>query len=163
MHAWKTPPGTLPDGQFSPGVFKAWVEGVRAECERTGHIEVALLVIGEVLIHTPPDANGFWMNEEVAEVLNGRDAEELRRGFCTGLVNERGVFWVDPTGAPEKEYAAKYHKQAEESEDRRYHRLASSMRDLADRYTRDADRVIAEHGSEGKTDVSTMNTPKEAK
>ena len=148
LHQWKIPPGTLPDGDFSPRQLQSWLETVKSECKNSGHLEVALSQIGQVLIHTPPDPDGLWIHQAVAEVLNTKDAEEMRRGFYTGVFNSRGVHGVDPTGSPEKELAAKYKQQADDVENYGYHRLATTLRGLADSYSREADRVIAEHKEE---------------
>lgn len=145
LHGWKTTPGTLIDGTFSPAAFTQWFEEVKRSCIDTGHIEVALSRIGHALIHAPADPGGLWIHETVAAALNARDAEDMRSGFSTGLFNARGAHWVDPTGKPELELAAKYKAQADAVETAGYHRLAATMRDLSASYARDADRIIAEH------------------
>ena len=58
----------------------------------------------------------------------------MRNGFRIRLVNSRGVHWVDPTGAQERELANKYRKQADDVEAKSYHRLANTLRQLADTY-----------------------------
>lgn len=42
----------------------------------------------------------------IIEELNMAENEELRRGYYLGVVNQRGVHWVDPEGKPELELAA---------------------------------------------------------
>lgn len=87
LREWKMPPGTQPDGSFSAGHFKQWIDSVRTSCSGSGHLEVALSHIGSVLIHCPPDPDGLWINRAVAEVLNDRDrdAEKMRNDFCVGV------------------------------------------------------------------------------
>lgn len=148
LHKWRITPGALPDESFSREQLNAWLEYVKSACKASGHLEVALSQIGQVLIHTPPDPDGLWVHKAVAEVLNAKDAEGMRRGFRTGVFNSRGVQWVDPTGAPERELAAKYRQQADDAENCGYHRLAVTMRGLAETYSREADRIIAEHDEE---------------
>ena len=63
----------------------------------------------------------------------------MRDGFRTALFNARGAHFVDPGGRPEQELAAKYRDQAEQLESQGYHRLADSLRELADSYNRDAE------------------------
>ncbi len=148
LHEWKTPPGTQSDDTFSTDAFEKWLKEVKALCEKTGHLEVALSQLGHVLIFTPPDPNGLWINEAVADALNSKNAEEMRSGFRTGVFNSRGVHWVDPTGAPEKALAEQYKTKAENAEKAGYHRLADTMRSLAESYEREADRIITEHKDE---------------
>ena len=72
--------------------------------------------------------------------MNARDADDIRTGFQTELFNSRGVFWVDPQGGPERELATKYREQADEVEAHGYHRLATSLREVAASYEREAER-----------------------
>jgi hypothetical protein len=81
-------------------------------------------------------------------MLNAPDAEEMRRGFNTAVVNSRGAHLVDPSGQPERHLAVQYRKKAQEVEDAGFARFASKLRDLADSYDLEAERIIEEHGSE---------------
>lgn len=148
LHEWKTPPGTQKDGTFNEENFTKWLQDVKASCTESGHLEVALINIGEVLIHTPEDQNGLWINRVVAAALNDRDAEDMRNGFRTGTYNSRGVHWVDPTGKPEKELAEQFRFKAEEAENEGFQRFAVTLRDLADGYDKEAERIISEHRQE---------------
>ena len=101
--------------------------------------------LGQVLIYAPPDPDGLWIHATVAEALNAKDAEEMRRGFHTGIFNSRGVVTVVPSGAPEDELAEKYKAKADKVETAGFHRLATTMRSLAETYTRKAERIRKEH------------------
>lgn len=145
LHDWRTPPGTQIDGSFSDQRFTQWLETTKAICTESGHLDIALIQVGEVLIHAPSDANGLWIDATVASALNGRDDEHMRRGFSTAVYNSRGVHWVDPTGKPEKELAEEYRRKAEEVENAGFQRFAATLRDVAAGYERDAERIIADH------------------
>jgi hypothetical protein len=148
LYEWKTPPGTQNDGTFSEEHFTEWLERVKEVCTESGHLEVALINIGEVLIHTPPDPNGLWIRRAVAAALNDREAEEMRSGFRTGTYNSRGVDWVDPSGKPERELAEQFRSKAEEVENAGFQRFAVTLRDLANGYDREADRIIRDHNEQ---------------
>lgn len=145
LHEWKTPPGTQKDGTFNEEYFTKWLQNVKASCTETGHLEVALTNIGEVLIHAPEDLNGLWINRVVAAALNDRETEDMRNGFRTGTYNARGVHWVDPTGKPEKVLAEQFRVKAEEAENEGFQRFAVTLRDLADGYDKEAERIILEN------------------
>lgn len=149
LHEWKTPPGLRDDGGFSAEHFNEWLQRVKALCKESGHLEVALIKIGEVLIHVPADPNGLWIHQAVATALNGRDAEDMRNGFRTGSYNSRGAHWVDPTGKPERELAEKYRSKAEAVENAGFQRFAVTLRELADNYEQEAERIINEHKDRG--------------
>ena len=145
LEDWRTPPGMQPDGSFSGDSFKAWLNVVKRECKQSGHLGVALSTIGKVLIHSIADPSGLWVHKVVAESLNAEDAERMRNGFEIGILNSRGVHFVDPTGKPEKELAAKYRQQAEEVENAGYYRFAITLKSLADSYENESEQIIEEH------------------
>jgi hypothetical protein len=150
LHGWKRPPGLQDDGSFSVKNFKSWLTSVKKQCAESGHLEVAMLKVGEVLMYCPADPQGLWIVYEVASALNARDAEEMRRGFCNEVFNFRGAHWVDPTGNPERELAEQWRQKADAIENAGFAKFAAILRDLANSYDRDAERVIAEHKSESK-------------
>ena len=144
LSEWRTPPGSRKDGTFNGAALTAWLEEVKASCAESGHLEVAFIMVGHVLIHTPPDPDGLWLHHSAAAALNAKDASNMRNGFRTELFNSRGVHWVGPEGREERELAEKYRTKAEEVEAHGYHRLASSLRKLAASYDRDAERQASE-------------------
>ena len=145
LYEWKTPPGTQKDGTFDEARFIKWLERVKTVCTESGHLEVALIHIGEVLIHTPPDPDGLWICRAVADALNDREADDMRAGFRAGVFNSRGIDWVDPTGKPERELTKELRSKAEEIENAGFQRFAVTLRGLADTYDCEAERIICDH------------------
>ncbi len=150
LHDWKRPPGLNEDGTFSAENFKAWLRSVKNKCTKSGHLEVALIRIGEVLFYCPADPQGLWIVRAAASALNTRDAVEMRRGFSTEVYNSRKVHWVDPTGKPERELATQWRKKADAVENAGFARFAATLRELAESYDREAERITDEHKSEGE-------------
>ena len=144
LREWRTPPGMQPDDVFSQEQFTQWLEQTKKMCAESGHLEVALLHIGQVLIYCPPDSQGLWIDQNAADALNGKDAEEMRNGFRLEVFNSRGAYTVDPTGKPERELAEQYRQKADEVENAGYQRFAVTLRSLAESYDRDADQIINE-------------------
>lgn len=70
--------------------------------------------------------------------------EELRRGYYLGIINQRGVHWIDPEGKPELELAEDYENRANIAESRGYSRYADILRVIADEFKREAKRNILE-------------------
>ncbi|MGB8698455.1 MAG: hypothetical protein WCD18_03475, partial [Thermosynechococcaceae cyanobacterium] len=152
LHEWRTPPGMQGDGSFNDAHFLTWLHSVKEICMKSGHLEVAFIHVGQVLIHCPPDTNGLWINHTVAHALNERDADDMRDGFHTGIYNSRSAHWVDPTGKPERELAEQYRQKAEQVENAGYQRLAATLRSLSESYEREAKRIIAEHKRDNQDD-----------
>jgi hypothetical protein len=150
LDKWRTPPGIESDGSFSGVLFNQWLGAVKEACLKSGHLDVALIHVGNVLIHCPQDPDGLWIHHAAATALNAKDAEKMRNGFRASIFNSRGVHWVDPTAKPERELAAKYRQQGSEVENCGYQRLAATLREVADSYDREVERIIAEHKRENE-------------
>ena len=142
LFEWKTPPGMQPDGTFSPEAFTKWLNHVKSVCGESGHLEIALEQVGEVLAHYPPDPDGLWIHRTIAEALNDREVEAMRDGFSIGISNSRGFHVVDGTGNEESKLAEENRRKADAIEDVQYHRLATTVRDIAKNYDREAERNI---------------------
>ncbi len=143
LSKWRTPPGSREDGTFDGDALNRWLEAMKKECLQTGHLEIALTMVGHALIHVPADPDGLWIDLSAAAALNAKDAGAMREGFRNELYNSRGVHWVDPTGKTEREFADKYHAQAEAVDNAGYQRLATALRKLAGSYEREAERVVS--------------------
>jgi hypothetical protein len=149
LSGWRIPPGLREDGSYDGDALKAWLEVVKKECTETGHLEVAMTMVGHAVVYVPPDPDGLWIHCSAAAALNAKDAEDMRDGYRTTLYNLRGAHWVDPTGEPERELAAKYRAQAEAVEGAGYPRLAATLRELAGTYEREAERVSSRERFDG--------------
>ncbi len=148
LDAWKTPPGTQKDGTFSNERFSEWLKNVKEECMKSGHLKVALIHTGQVLFYAPPDPDGLWIHRAVAEVLNDREAYDIREGYRIEAYKSRGVYTIDPTGEPERLLARQFRSKAEEVENAGFQRLADTLRRLADNYRSEAEQILAEHKQE---------------
>lgn len=147
LQKWKTPPGTQLDGSFSGEQFTNWLKRAKEICTESGHLDIALNHIGQVLFYCPPDPQGLWIDQAAADALNAKDAEIMRNGFRCAIFNSRGVHTVDPTGEAERQLAQKYRQQADEVENCSYQRFAATLRELAEDYDFDAGRIIADYKS----------------
>ncbi len=138
LHGWRRVPGST-NVSFDGTSFQSWLVEVRRQCIDSGHLKIAMDQIGKVLTYTPPDPDGLWIHRTVAEVLNEKDAAEMRSGFTCQLFNMRGVFTFT-SGREELKLAADNRKKAEDLEEYGYHRFASAMREFAESYERQAER-----------------------
>ena len=136
---WHRPPGCTKEGQFDEAAFKDWLTAVKHSTQESGHFEVAMSQLGQVLAYSPADPDGLWIHKAVADALNAKDAEAMRSGFRCELFNMRGTHGFT-AGKEEREIAAKYREKAEAVENAGYHRLARSLRKVAESYEYDAER-----------------------
>ena len=142
LENWRTPPGLKEDGTFDNASFESWLKAVKKTSKDTGHLDIAMNLVGQVLIYTPNDPKGLWIPHSVAAALDARDGEKLLEGFITALFNSRGAFWIDPEAKEEKGYEKKYREwaQALEANPFYYPRFAAKLRDLADDYATEIER-----------------------
>ena len=139
LSEWKICPGMLPDDSFDAVIFREWLEEAIRITGTTGHKQVAQIQIGHVLTHAPPDPDGLWIHDAVASALNARNAAEMRSGFTTELLNQRGVYGFT-AGREERELAQFNREKAEALEERGHSRFATAMRKIAESYERQADQ-----------------------
>jgi len=139
LKAWKTVPGDIPGEKFDGVGFSKWLAEVKLKSAATGHLNIALNQIGQVLPYAPRDPDGLWTHRAVAEALNAKDVEKMRSGFTCELFNRRGVFGYT-AGKDEKKLADDYEAKADALEKVGYGRFATAMRALAKDYLRDAER-----------------------
>ncbi|MFP3342108.1 hypothetical protein R0J87_06290 [Halomonas sp. SIMBA_159] len=146
LSTWKVVPGTRADGAFEPDAFAEWLTTMEEIVKASGHYDVAMIQLGDVLVNSPEGPDGLWIHPVIAEALNNRGRSSLRDGYRTGIYNSRGVHTVDPEAKPERALAEKYRQRADQVENAGYQRLATTLRGLADSYDRDAERIISRGG-----------------
>lgn len=139
LHHWKIPPGLSGDGKYDGEVMSGWLSAVVEECRNTGHLEVAMVLVGEVMTCVPPDPDGLWIDRAAASALNGRSADSMRSGFRTRLFNSRGVHGYS-AGRDELALAERYQRQADDLDKAGFQNFSAALRGLADSYRKDAER-----------------------
>lgn len=137
LYNWKIAPGYDSDGNFDEQVFHKWIESARSETKDERALEHIDREIGRTLFYAKPE-NDFFLPKAVAEFLENNEA--ALQGYGFEIINSRGVFTVDPTGAPEDKLADEYEQKAAEAEVMGYLNIAVSMRSTARSYRDEAER-----------------------
>ena len=146
LSSWSVVPGARTDAEFDPDEFTSWLSDAEEVVKASGHYDVAMIQLGNVLVNAPEEPDGLYIHPVIAEAMNDRERASLRDGYRTGILNSRGVHTVDPEAKPERALAEKYRQRAEEVEYAGYQRLATTLRDVAASYDRDAERIISNGG-----------------
>ena len=120
-----------------PVVFLADAN-IKAWAKENDRYEVALQIVGNGLSYAEKDSADM-IAEVIMKELNAADNEEMRKGYELGIINQRGVHWVDPEGKEEKALAEKFLVQAANVEERGYTRLAEVFKSIGERYLYEAD------------------------
>ena len=130
-------PGINWDGTFDEKLFKSWMAYVEKWSKENDRYEVTMHTIGSGLSYVKLDEENL-PPLAVIEELNRIDNGEIRRGYYLGVVNQRGVHWVDPEGIQELEIAEDFKKRSDIAEAMGYSRYASVLRKIADHYNQEA-------------------------
>lgn len=139
LAGWRRVPGADDDNFLAADALVEWWRDVLQECDETGHVGVAKSQAGQVFAYSPPDPSGLWIHAAAAGLMDSPEMGEMRRGFTLELYNARGVHTFT-AGQAEAELANGYDAKAEDVADAGFHRVAESLRELADGYRRDAER-----------------------
>lgn len=140
LHHWKRLPGQMPNGLIDSDAFKAWIVETRKLCAEHGRSEVGDSQIGQLLAHSPFEADGTWPCLPVRDLLEESNSESLASGFSTGVYNKRGVTCRAPFegGQQERDLAEMYDVYAEKIETK-WPRSAGVLRNIASRYRREGE------------------------
>lgn len=140
LNAWDTPPG-LVDGVMNAEVLRAWIDSAMELLAERDRTEVGLQHIGQVLGHTPPDADGTWPGLVVLDLLEEVQLDHIETGLYLQIINSRGITsrGLEDGGDQELKLAADYRAKAEALADDAP-RVAGLFRRVAVSYESDARR-----------------------
>lgn len=141
LHSGRGIAGTKPDGSIDGVELKRWVAEVRKLAAGNDRVAIADITIGEWLSRCLPDSDGTWPPSVIAEVLDDEQHEDIRRGFDTGVFNNRGVTsrTMEEGGAQERALAALFRDRAGAIANR-FPRVAEMLNSIAKHYEHDARR-----------------------
>ncbi len=137
-------PGSI-DGQFNEKAFQDWLSKVIHICNESGHKQSALYIIGGKLINSPADASGLWINNIIAQTLDDNNLGDLRKGFYYATINSRGVHHCNSKA--EYNLSNNYSEKAVKLEEHGYITFAQTLRNLAQFYKTEGDRIKDEQPS----------------
>lgn len=100
LFQFKVTPGIDWNGNFDAKRFDYWMKTVKTWSRDNDRYEVAMHTVGSGLSYAELDEDKLPQTA-VIEELNRVENEELRRGYYLGIINQRGVHWIDPEGKPE--------------------------------------------------------------
>lgn len=135
LHSGRGIAGTKPDGGIDGVELRRWVAEVRKMAAANDRVAVADITIGEWLSRCQPDSDGTWPPSVIAEVLDDEQHEDIRRGFDTGVLNNRGMTSksMDEGGAQERTLAALFRNRAAVIANR-FPRVAETLNSIAQHY-----------------------------
>ena len=146
MYPFRVVPGTDWEGNFHADVFVSWLAQVKDWARKNDRYEPAMSTVGNGLSYAKVDDRGL-VDEAIMQALNEKGEDKLRSGYRTGIVNQRGAYYVDPEGKPELKLAQKYEQQADAAETDGYSRFSETLRRVAEEYRAEAKEHAKQHDS----------------
>ena len=143
MHNWKTIPGIEYNGNFNSELFNHWTTYIENSTRESGHYEIAMTKLGEILVNSPKDSSDLYINKTIAVYLNKKTNKDLRHGYEIGIYNARGAHLIDYN--EEIKLAKAYENKAEDVENEGFHRLAMVLRTISDDYYTNSERIKLEY------------------
>lgn len=145
LNEWRVMPGLQHDGRFDKNEMDVWIDAVVTMSSDCGRYEVAMTHLGHVSYYAPKnEQDDYFINVDVARMLDADGAEAQRLGYCTEVFNSRGVHFIDPTGEEEFKLEALWTSRAEESDKRGLFRFSQTLRKIAESFRQEAKSNIAE-------------------
>ncbi len=141
---WRRTPGLQDDGTINEDTFVSWMAEVSKTSRDLDRFEVAMNLVGKSFFHCPPDQSGLFINTIVARTLQDDSDGFILGGYRTESMNARGVYNVDPTGAPEFALEKTYLDRANEVDSLGMFRFAKILRQIAESYHAEALENIEE-------------------
>jgi hypothetical protein len=141
LHSGRGIPGKRADGAIDGEELKRWVFEVRSLAAASDRAAVTDVTIGGWLSDCEPESDDSWPPSVIGEVLDDELHEYMRRGFYTGVLNNRGVTSrsMGEGGAQERTLAARFRERAA-TVATLYPRVAETLNALAKHYEYDARR-----------------------
>lgn len=144
IQALKRIPGSDEHGSVDAERLAKWTQTVRQSCAELSRIEIADIVIGEMLASAQIGKDGAWPCEAVRGVMEDIQSENMMRGAHTGVYNSRGVHARGPSGDQERQLADKYRRWAQQIRMSSPYVASELLMKLTETYEREAVREDTE-------------------
>ena len=144
LNHWKQMPGLKDDGIVDIKFIKSWIDGIKQNCVENDLFNLAMDFLGKTFFYAPKDADGFFINKNIAELLQNDREGSMREGYYLEAVNSRGAHFVDFSGKQELKLEADYREKAELAIKNGFFRFAETLRKIAESFHTDALENIEE-------------------
>lgn len=93
--------------------------------------DLAMEYCGKLFFYSPEDISGFFINLDIAEIIEYETNPYIRLGYEIEAVNSRAEYKLDLTYCDDFEIEEKYKEKAKAAEAEGYIRFADSLRSVA--------------------------------
>jgi len=135
LTSWRWVPGRRDDGSLDADALASWVREARRLLAAGGRSAIGDQMIGHVLQHSSPAADGVWPDVPVRDLIEEVGSDDMDLGIHTEVVNSRGVTsrGLIDGGVQERSLVDRYNGYAQAVSDR-WPRTATLLRRVAHAY-----------------------------
>jgi len=135
LKSWRWVPGRRDDGGLDAAALASWMREARRLLAAGGRSAIGDQMIGQVLGHSQPAADGAWPDVPVRDLIEEVGSDDMDLGLHTEVINSRGVTSRGLTdgGAQERSLVERYNAYAQAMSDR-WPRTAALLRRIAQYY-----------------------------
>ena len=144
LNHWKQMPGLQDDGKIDIDLINSWIDGIKQNCGDNDLFYLAMEFLGKTFFYAPKDIDGFFINKNIAELLQNDREGSMRDGYYLEAVNSRGAHFVDFSGKQELSLEADYKEKANLAIKNGFFRFAETLRRIAESFHNDALENIEE-------------------
>lgn len=137
LYSWKRVPGLDKSGKINKESLDKWFCYVKQKSIEFDISGLAMNYFGQAAFHSPADADGFFIDREVAKYLQFDIEGAILSGYHSEAINSRGVYCVDYTGETEFKIEESYIVKAHAADENGLFRLAETLRNIAASYHED--------------------------
>lgn len=143
---WNIIPGNIEKSTLvDKELLLNWFNKVKELAALEDVYAITMNYCGKLFFHSPKAEDGFFINRDIAELIESEADDAIRSGYEVEAINSRGVHIVDPTGQEEFKLEQQYIEQAKMSEREGFIRLGDSLRSIARSFRNEGEMHIREY------------------
>lgn len=134
LRNFKTVPGINEGGFINQQELNSWVSTLLNLAKECNRLSIVQNYIGQILFHAPKDKDGFWIDKNVAKILDNFHNKKMLSGFKTECINSRGVVYVDISGESDNSIGMLWKKRTYELRNINMFNFAEITEEIAESY-----------------------------
>lgn len=138
LRNFKTVPGLNEDGYINEQELNEWVSTLLYLAKECNRLSTVHNYIGQILFYSPKDRDGFWIDKNVAKILNDFKNIDMLRGYYSECISSRGTYVIDRTGIQESSLGNKWKERADKLRYENFHLFADEVDSIANFYYKEA-------------------------
>lgn len=134
LRNFKTVPGISDEGFINHQELNSWISSLLDLAKECNRVSIVQNYIGQILFHAPKDKDGFWIDKNVAKILDNFHNKKMLSGFKTECINSRGVVYVDISGTEDMSMGDLWAKKTEDLRENGFYNFADATEEIAEEY-----------------------------